>query len=102
MICHRCGLTQEYEHPICPRCGAVQPPAGSQVLTEYERDDDIDYRRQDEEARHSCGGMTEDQRVYEVAHIGRTEDGRVVEVTVHVMPTHLWTLSYSWPLGPTH
>jgi GntR family transcriptional regulator len=46
--------------------------------------------------------MTEDQRVYEVAHIGRTEDGRVVEVTVHVMPTHLWTLSYSWPLGPTN
>ncbi|MEU5190974.1 GntR family transcriptional regulator [Streptomyces klenkii] len=46
--------------------------------------------------------MREDQRVYEIAHIGRTEDGRTVEVTVHVMPTHLWRLSYSWPLGPTH
>jgi GntR family transcriptional regulator len=46
--------------------------------------------------------MQEDQRVYEIAHIGRTEDGRAVEVTVHVMPTHLWRLSYSWPLGPTH
>ncbi|MGV9315180.1 GntR family transcriptional regulator [Streptomyces sp. NPDC003691] len=46
--------------------------------------------------------MTEDQRVFEITHIGRTEDGRAVEVTVHVMPTHLWRLSYSWPLGPSH
>jgi GntR family transcriptional regulator len=46
--------------------------------------------------------MQEDQRVFEIAHIGRTEDGRAVEVTVHVLPSHLWRLSYSWPLGPTH
>ncbi|MFD9819098.1 GntR family transcriptional regulator [Streptomyces violascens] len=46
--------------------------------------------------------MAEDQRVFEIAHIGRTEDGRAVEVTVHVLPSHLWRLSYTWPLGPTH
>lgn len=46
--------------------------------------------------------MTEDQRVIEIIHTGRTEDGRAVEVTVHVLPSHLWRLSYSWPLGPTH
>ncbi|WP_230885254.1 UTRA domain-containing protein [Planomonospora sp. ID82291] len=42
--------------------------------------------------------MTEDQRVYEITHIGRTEDGRAVEVCLHVMPTHLWTLEYDWDI----
>ncbi|GGU51250.1 GntR family transcriptional regulator [Streptomyces violascens] len=46
--------------------------------------------------------MAEDQRVFEITHIGRTDDGRAVEVTVHVLPSHLWRLSYTWPLGPTH
>lgn len=46
--------------------------------------------------------LAEDQRVYQVTHIARTEEGRAVEVAVHVMPTHLWTLSYTWDLGPTH
>lgn len=42
-------------------------------------------------------GMTEDQRVYEIMHTGWTAEGRAVEVCVHVMPTHLWTLEYEWP-----
>jgi GntR family transcriptional regulator len=46
--------------------------------------------------------MAEDQRVYEVTHTARTAEARAVEVAVHVMPTHLWTLSYTWDLGPTH
>lgn len=41
-------------------------------------------------------GMTEDQRVYEITHTGWTADGRAVEVCVHVMPTHVWTLEYEW------
>ncbi|MCC5582205.1 GntR family transcriptional regulator [Microtetraspora sp. AC03309] len=41
--------------------------------------------------------MTEDQRVYEITHTGWTAEGRAVEVCVHVMPTHLWTLEYEWP-----
>ncbi|WP_432017689.1 GntR family transcriptional regulator [Streptomyces hydrogenans] len=46
--------------------------------------------------------LTEDQRVYEVTHTARTAEGRAVEVAVHVMPTHLWTLSYTWDLGSTN
>lgn len=46
--------------------------------------------------------MAEDQRVYQITHTARTEAGRAVEVAVHVLPTHLWTLSYSWDLGPSH
>ena len=41
--------------------------------------------------------MTEDQRVYEITHTGWTAEDRAVEVCVHVMPTHLWTLDYEWP-----
>lgn len=42
--------------------------------------------------------MTEDQRVYEITHVGWTEAGTAVEVTFHVMPTHQWTLEYGWDL----
>ncbi|MFJ8677713.1 GntR family transcriptional regulator [Streptomyces sp. NPDC093589] len=40
-----------------------------------------------------------DARVYELTHTGRTAEGRCVEVTVHVMPVHLWDLSYTWDLS---
>lgn len=43
-------------------------------------------------------GVTSDRPVYEITHIGRTAEGRVVEVCVHVMPVRLWTLSYTWEL----
>lgn len=39
-----------------------------------------------------------DARVYELIHAARNGDGRVVEVTVHVMPVHLWDLSYTWQM----
>lgn len=39
-----------------------------------------------------------DARVYELTHAARTADGRCVEVTVHVMPVHLWDLSYTWDM----
>lgn len=42
--------------------------------------------------------MTEDQRVYEVIHTGWDASGQAVEVTIHVMPTHQWTLNYGWDL----
>ncbi|HEY3683423.1 MAG TPA: GntR family transcriptional regulator [Streptosporangiaceae bacterium] len=41
--------------------------------------------------------MDADQLVYAVTHIGWTADDRPVEVTVHVMPVHLWELDYEWP-----
>jgi GntR family transcriptional regulator len=43
--------------------------------------------------------LTEDQRVYEILHTGWTAEGRAVEVCVHIMPTHLWTLDYEWPVS---
>lgn len=42
--------------------------------------------------------LTEDARVYELLHVARTAEGRAVEVAVHVMPTHQWTLRYGWTL----
>lgn len=42
--------------------------------------------------------LTEDTRVYELLHIARTAEGRAVEVAIHVMPTHQWTLRYGWSL----
>jgi GntR family transcriptional regulator len=40
--------------------------------------------------------MEEDQRVYEITRIAWDAGDRSVEVTLHVMPTHLWTLTYDW------
>lgn len=42
--------------------------------------------------------LAEDSRVYELRHIARTAEGRAVEVAIHVMPTHQWTLRYGWSL----
>nr|WP_024067055.1 GntR family transcriptional regulator [Streptomyces sp. F2]AHC28134.1 regulatory protein KorSA [Streptomyces sp. F2] len=42
--------------------------------------------------------LTEDARVYELLHVARTAEGRAVEVAIHVMPTHQWTLRYGWSL----
>lgn len=39
---------------------------------------------------------TADRPVYEITHIGRTAEGRVVEVAVHVMPVRLWRLAYTF------
>lgn len=42
--------------------------------------------------------LAEDARVYELVHVARTAEGRAVEVAIHVMPTHQWTLRYGWTL----
>ncbi|MFF2902840.1 GntR family transcriptional regulator [Streptomyces sp. NPDC057966] len=44
-------------------------------------------------------GLPADARVYVLTHVGSTSEGRCVEVTVHVMPVHLWDLSYTWDLS---
>ena len=33
---------------------------------------------------------------FEIAHVAYTADDTPVEVCLHVMPGHLWTLRYSW------
>jgi GntR family transcriptional regulator len=42
--------------------------------------------------------LPEDSRVYELLHVARTAEGRAVEVALHVMPTHQWTLRYGWAI----
>lgn len=42
--------------------------------------------------------LPEDARVYELLHIARTAEGRVVEAAVHVMPVHQWTLRFNWSI----
>lgn len=42
--------------------------------------------------------MVEDQRVYDITHIGWTADDRPVKVTVYIMPTHQWDLRYRYPI----
>jgi GntR family transcriptional regulator len=39
-------------------------------------------------------GLNEDQRVFDILHIGETRDGRPVKVTTFVIPTHLSKLRY--------
>jgi GntR family transcriptional regulator len=34
--------------------------------------------------------------VFEILHVAYTAEDRPVEVCVHVMPGHLWTLRYGW------
>ncbi|MET8420295.1 GntR family transcriptional regulator [Streptomyces sp. NPDC005098] len=43
-------------------------------------------------------GTSADRMVYEITHVGLTENDRAVEVCVHVMPVTLWSLSYEWPI----
>jgi GntR family transcriptional regulator len=40
------------------------------------------------------------QAVFEISHIAYTAQDRAVEVCIHVMPGHLWTLRYRWDDRP--
>lgn len=42
--------------------------------------------------------LPEDARVYELVHVARTAEGRIVEVAVHIMPTSAWKLRYGWAI----
>lgn len=44
--------------------------------------------------------LAEDQPVYVVHHVAWTAEGKPVEVTVHVMPVHQWSLEYDWEVAP--
>ncbi|MFE2911422.1 GntR family transcriptional regulator [Kitasatospora indigofera] len=54
--------------------------------------------RRPSEAEATALNLTEDQRVYEITHSARTATDRVVEVTNHILPVHLWNLTYAWDL----
>lgn len=55
--------------------------------------------RQPEKAEASALGIPADRPVVEITHIGRTSEGRAVEVCLHVVPANLWLFSYSWPVN---
>lgn len=59
--------------------------------------EDIDVRKptKNEASRLS---IPVDRPVYEITHVGRTAAGQAVEVAIHIAPTTLWTLSYTWPI----
>jgi GntR family transcriptional regulator len=42
--------------------------------------------------------LEQGQAVAEIWHTGWTAAGRAVEVCVHVVPAHLWVMTYEWPL----
>lgn len=59
----------------------------------------IDVRKPTETEAAALRTSTE-RPVYEITHVGRTAEGRVTEVAVHVMPVRLWSLSYTWQIDP--
>lgn len=40
------------------------------------------------------------QPVFRIWHVAYTHKQRPIEVAVHVMPGHLWTLRYEWDEQP--
>jgi DNA-binding GntR family transcriptional regulator len=42
-------------------------------------------------------GIDPDHRVYAITRTATDAAGRVVEINLIVMPTHQWTLRYTWP-----
>jgi len=65
--------------------------------TQAEIEEIIDVRPPEPEEMDFLG-VTEDQRVFDILHIGWTGDGRAVKVTVFVIPTHMVRLRYRMPL----
>jgi hypothetical protein len=41
-------------------------------------------------------GIDPDHRVYTLTRVAADRAGRLVEVNIIVMPTHQWTLAYTW------
>jgi len=60
--------------------------------------EDVSVKVPDEEEA-SALGIDPDHRVYAITRTATDAAGRVVEVNMIVMPTHQWTLCYTWPAG---
>lgn len=43
-------------------------------------------------------GISVEQQIYVIQHVGWTADGRAVEVTIHTMPQHFWVLETEFPI----
>ncbi|MGW2841856.1 GntR family transcriptional regulator [Streptomyces sp. NPDC001493] len=44
-------------------------------------------------------GISDDQPVFVLQHVAVTSAGSPVEVAIHVMPTSIWRLTYSWDIS---
>ena len=64
--------------------------------------EDIDVRMPTRDEQHRLD-LDPTQPVFQIWHVAYTHDDVPVEVCVHVMPGHLWTLHYEWrePPRPT-
>jgi GntR family transcriptional regulator len=61
--------------------------------------EDIDVRMPTPEEQHKLD-LDTTQPVFRIWHVAYTHDRRPIEVCIHVMPGHLWTLRYEWDEQP--
>lgn len=61
--------------------------------------EDVDVRTPTEPEQRSLD-LEPTQIIFEIHHVAYTADEQPIEVCVHVMPGHLWTLRYSWDDQP--
>jgi GntR family transcriptional regulator len=80
--------------------GGMKSRLAEMGFAQAEATEEINVRPPTPEEMESLA-LTEDARVYELLHVASTAEGRVVEVAVHIMPTHQWTLRYGWAIEPT-
>jgi GntR family transcriptional regulator len=57
--------------------------------------EDVDVRTPTEPEQQTLD-LEPTQAVFEVCHVAYTAEDRPIEVCIHVMPGHLWTLRYQW------
>jgi GntR family transcriptional regulator len=62
--------------------------------------EDINVRMPDDAEQRTLE-LEATQPVFEIWHVAYTAEERPVEVCIHVMPGHLWTLRYDWDDEPT-
>jgi GntR family transcriptional regulator len=66
------------------------PPAQYREITRVRPPDDTEARALQ---------LDPDHRVYDITRTASTRDGRVVEVTLIVLPAHQWELDTEWDAG---
>ncbi|WP_327091266.1 GntR family transcriptional regulator [Nonomuraea sp. NBC_01738] len=82
-----------------PGVGGISSRLAELGLAQADIQEDVEVRPPTQQEAHFLG-MTPDQRVYEIFHVGLTADGRPVKVNVYVLPTHQWKLRYRYPVDP--
>jgi GntR family transcriptional regulator len=61
--------------------------------------EDVDVRMPTSEEQHRLD-LDPTQPVFQIWHVAYTHDDAPIEVCIHVMPGHLWTLHYQWDEQP--